>query len=115
MATIRTTCPECGEVDLTPESVMVSVHGDSGEGSYRFTCPRCTAAVEKRADRRIVALLRSVGVDVESDGPVEGLEALVPPPESRPGGPVFTPDDLIAFHFQLQDDRAVETELASLA
>ena len=65
MTTIRTTCPRCGEVDMGPESILLSVRANGREGSYRFTCPECEDAVEKRADRKIVALLVSAGVDID--------------------------------------------------
>jgi len=64
MTTIRTTCPQCGEVDMGPESILLSVRRGGSEGTYRFVCPECTGSVEKRADRKIVALLVSAGVDV---------------------------------------------------
>ena len=67
MTTIRTTCPRCGEVDMGPESILLSVRANGREGSYRFTCPECEDAVEKRADRKIVALLVSAGVDIDRD------------------------------------------------
>ena len=64
MTTIRTTCPRCGEVDMGPEAILLSVRENGREGSYRFTCPSCADGVEKRADRKIVALLVSAGVDI---------------------------------------------------
>ena len=113
MATIRTSCPDCGEVDLNPDAVMVSVHQETGEGSYRFVCPKCTESVEKRADRRIVALLKSVGVGVaEAAGEAEAPVG-EPHPESPPGGPLFTTDDVINFHFMLEDDEALAAFLSS--
>jgi len=78
--------------------------------------------VEKRADRKIVALLVSAGVDVSGRGEVE--ERTMPmfeeePEEQRidprgrlPEGPAFTIDDLIDFHFTLQDDRHIQEFLA---
>src|SRR5207249_5378682 len=65
MSTIRTTCPRCGEVDMGPEAILLSVRQNGREGSYRFTCPNCADDVEKRADRKIVALLVSAGVDID--------------------------------------------------
>ena len=44
---------------MGPEAISLSVRSSGREGSYRFTCPRCDDAVEKRADRKIVALLVS--------------------------------------------------------
>ena len=49
---------------MGPESILLQVTRGGREGTYRFTCPTCMDAVEKRADRKIVALLVSAGVDV---------------------------------------------------
>ena len=94
MTTIRTTCPRCGEVDMGPESILLSVRSNGREGSYRFTCPECEDAVEKRADRKIVALLVSAGVDIDRDDEIapmhpELFDADRPDERSpRPAGPV---------------------------
>ena len=119
MTTIRTTCPRCGEVDMGPESILLSVGKGGKEGTYRFTCPACMDAVEKRADRKIVALLVSAGVDVASRGAdleQADLESMFPeeadPRGPLPEGPSLTMDDLIEFHFQLQDDRFIRDFLA---
>jgi predicted RNA-binding Zn-ribbon protein involved in translation (DUF1610 family) len=120
MTTIRTTCPRCGEVDMGPEAISLSVRSSGREGSYRFTCPRCDDAVEKRADRKIVALLVSAGVDLESRGTSEASGTLfdqepadaVAPLEQAVDGPAFTIDDVIEFHFLLEDDRYLNRFLA---
>jgi predicted RNA-binding Zn-ribbon protein involved in translation (DUF1610 family) len=121
MTTIRTTCPRCGEVDMGPEAISLSVRSSGREGSYRFTCPRCDDAVEKRADRKIVALLVSAGVDLEPRGsgselgeslfdqePMESFGSI----EQAMAGPAFTIDDVIEFHFLLEDDRYLKDFLA---
>ncbi len=121
MTTIRTTCPRCGEVDMGPESILLSVMQGGREGTYRFTCPTCSDAVEKRADRKIVALLVSAGVDVATrdefesrtpslfDDEPAGVDRRGPLPDA----PALTVDDLIDFHFRLQDDDAIQEFLAS--
>src|SRR5437763_8136208 len=118
MTTIRTTCPRCGEVDMGPEAILLSVLQGGVEGTYRFECPQCMDSVEKRADRKIVALLVSAGVDVDAsqaeepaqselfDDEMAGLER-------RPEGPPFTIDDVIGLHFQLPDERFLEQLLPS--
>src|SRR3972149_3181724 len=109
MTTIRTTCPRCGEVDMGPESILLQVVRGGREGTYRFECPTCMESVEKRADRKIVALLVSAGVDVAGRAVpmtaellVEpGLEAEVEDPRGPlPTGAAFTIDDVIDFHYR---------------
>jgi hypothetical protein len=119
MTTIRTTCPRCGEVDMGPESILLQVVKGGCEGSYRFVCPSCMDPVEKRADRKIVALLVSAGVDVDaSKAEPESAQMELEYGEEqelerRPDGPPFTIDDVIRFHFQLEDDRFLEQLLSS--
>jgi hypothetical protein len=100
---------------MGPEAILLSVLQDGREGTYRFTCPTCMDNVEKRADRKIVALLVSAGVDVcNVDGETAHLfdQAVEDPRGDLPEGPPLTIDDLIEFHFQLQDDRFIRDFLA---
>jgi predicted RNA-binding Zn-ribbon protein involved in translation (DUF1610 family) len=118
MTTIRTTCPRCGEVDMGPESILLQVTRGGREGTYRFTCPTCMDAVEKRADRKIVALLVSAGVDVAGRGTLTETRELFEEEDAEdprgllPSGPALTIDDVIDFHFKLQDDRYIQEFLA---
>ena len=97
---------------MGPEAILLSVERGGSEGFYRFVCPECMGPVEKRADRKIVALLVSAGVDVSDQGPASAvtqsrLEQLVDErePDREVGdAPAFTVDDLIQFHFLLQDE-----------
>jgi hypothetical protein len=102
---------------MGPESILLQVARGGREGTYRFTCPTCMDDVEKRADRKIVALLVSAGVDVASRGGGGGgggggteelfdHEPLDPRPPI-PDAPALSIDDLIDFHFRLQDDAAI--------
>jgi len=115
MTTIRTTCPRCGEVDMGPDAISLSVRSNGREGSYRFTCPSCADDVEKRADRKIVALLVSAGVDIDRDDAHDqgDLFDAMEPLEERPPGPSFSVDDVIEFHYLLEDDRYIREFLAS--
>ena len=107
---------------MGPEDILLSVLRGGREGTYKFTCPTCMDNVEKRADRKIVALLVSAGVDVAGGagselGEVPGIEPLfdqepVDPRGKLPEGPPFTVDDLIEFHFRLEDDRYIQEFLA---
>jgi hypothetical protein len=107
---------------MGPEAILLSVRDNGREGSYRFTCPGCADDVEKRADRKIVALLVSAGVDIErGDGGVGGSDHLFDHeveegpvnPELAPGGPPLSADDLIEFHYLLEDDRYIQDFLAT--
>lgn len=104
---------------MGPEAILLSVGRGGRDGRYRFVCPVCTDPVEKPADRKIVALLVSAGVDVAEralaeaeqatalfdDGDLEGAVEEEPGwLERHSGGPAFTIDDVIRFHFLLQDD-----------
>jgi len=106
---------------MGPEAILLSVKHNGREGSYRFTCPTCMDDVEKRADRKIVALLVSAGVDLDpgQDGLDRGdpglTESLFDHEEaegSRIKGPMFSIDDVIEFHFMLEDDAYIREFLA---
>ena len=117
MTRIRASCPDCGEVDLRPDDVVLRVvradDGLVGDGSsYRFCCPACTGVVSKPADERIAQLLTTGGVAVEDahavaargaqPGPA-GSQHLQPPhPEAPPAGPALNHDDLLDLHLALQ-------------
>lgn len=109
---------------MGPESILLQVVRGGREGTYRFDCPTCLESVEKRADRKIVALLVSAGVDVAGrsgggtaelfDEPEAGFQHEVYDPRgSLPDGPSFSIDDVIDFHFRLQDDGYIQQFLAT--
>ena len=106
---------------MGPESILLSVKQNGREGSYRFTCPNCADAVEKRADRKIVALLVSAGVDIDRAA-ASGVGMLDPetlfdtaPDDPRgvlPDGPSFRISYLIELDCMLEDDRHIQEFLA---
>jgi hypothetical protein len=119
MTIIRVRCPSCGEVDLEPDDVMLSIPQGGRGSTYAFTCPACADPVERAADRKTVALLISAGVE---PSPMEqGADPRTRPSreEIEPLGSLadavpFTLDDLIDFHFLLLDEVYVEECLATL-
>jgi hypothetical protein len=96
MTSIRTNCPQCGEVEMEARVVFLTVRSETGEGTYSFVCPVCETLVEKPADRKIVVLLRSAGVEL-SEAPSPEVLTM-----ERVGDPPLTLDDLIDFHFLLE-------------
>src|SRR4051794_19599092 len=98
VATIRASCPTCGDVELTSRDVSVQVCASNNQGSYAFRCPQCTVAISKLAEQRIVDLLVSSGVRLS----VWSLPAELDEP--RPTGPALGYDDLLEFHQLIQED-----------
>jgi hypothetical protein len=97
MPTIRATCGDCGDVELTTADVTVRVCLEDNSGSYVFRCPRCSMTVVKPAEPRIVDLLVASGVELSTwQLPAELYEDR--------GGEPLTHDDLLDFHDLLDDD-----------
>ena len=95
MATIKATCPACGDVRLRSRELTVRVCAETDEGTYTFACPRCRAIVAREATPRILALLVSAGVRTEVwHQPAELFE-----PHD---GPPISADDLLDFHLVLE-------------
>jgi len=97
MTTIKATCPDCGEVDLTADDILLRIATGQGSNTYGFSCPSCSEFVEKPADERVIRLLLSGGVmPMLVHVPAEALE-----PRS---GPPINHDDLLEFHELMQSD-----------
>jgi hypothetical protein len=97
MATIRASCEDCGDVKLSVAEITVRVCVDDDRGSYTFTCPSCRMAVAKAAEPRIIDLLVTSGVRLDTWRlPAELDEVRV--------GELFDHDDLLAFHELLDGD-----------
>ncbi len=98
MATIRASCPDCGDVEFTTRDVQVRVSAPDGSGTYAFSCPGCAVTVVKAAETRTIDLLLASGVVMApGDIPAEVDE--------RPWfeDPI-THDDLLDFHDMLHRD-----------
>lgn len=106
VASIRATCPTCGDVDLTIGQVKVMVCSTTNVGSYAFRCPTCAVAVSKAAEPEVVDLLVGAGVELS-------MWQLPGELDEAHDGPPITHDDLLAFHFQLQDDGWLEQALGA--
>lgn len=63
MAMIRTSCPDCGDVEFTTSDISVEVTSDDGSGIYRFICPECISLVIKSVESRTIDLLLASGVE----------------------------------------------------
>jgi hypothetical protein len=106
VATVRATCPTCGDVELSTAAVQVQVCTTTTAAAYSFQCPVCRVIVNKTANERVVTALTQVGVPVLYWAlPAELSEVKV--------GPPITHDDLLSFHLALTSDRW-QDELAGI-
>ncbi len=100
MTTIKASCPDCGEVELTPPDVSLMVCSCAPLSYYAFTCNQCNTEVRKPADDHVVSLLVSGGVPAQVwDLPDEALE-----PKS---GPPISYDDVLDFALQMGQKRLI--------
>lgn len=97
MTTIRTSCPECGEVELFPEQIELVVFPD-GEDSdfYTFVCPIEGHRKYKFADVRVVSLLKKGGI--------KPVERRAHPEQFDPNSPPLNSEDRREFSELLQND-----------
>ncbi len=90
MTSIKASCYDCGEIELTADDVTLMVCNHAASSYYTFVCPGCEALVRKPADDHVVSLLMSGGVRAEVwEIPAEALE--------EHNGPQLTYDDLLDF------------------
>ena len=108
MATIRASCSDCGDVELTTSDVQVRICDDNNEGTYSFKCPHCHMIVVKSAETRTIDLLVASGVAFTTWRMPAELT------EPRKGEPICH-DDLLDFHDLLHNDSALEQALAEFS
>ena len=107
MATIRASCSDCGDVELTTADVHVRICDDNDAGTYAFRCPFCEMMVVKPAESRTIDLLIASGVAFSTWSlPAELYEP-------RQGEPI-NHDDLLDFHDLLHDEGRLDAVLAEM-
>lgn len=107
MATVRASCPSCGDVETTTRAVQVLRCSTTGAAAYAFVCPDCRLRVAKEATEHVVAILVDAGV------PLVSWEMPAELDEPKAGARV-THDDLLAFHFALQEPGWLEGQVGIL-
>lgn len=94
MVQIKASCPQCGQVELTPADVSLVVYDDAELSYYSFDCEGCDQEVRKHADDYVISLLTSGGVVARVENvPLEAAE-------DKSGEPL-TYDDLLEFALEL--------------
>lgn len=102
MATVRASCPDCGDVEFTTKDTYVSISEPDGSGIYAFRCPGCRVTIIKSAETRTVDLLLSYGAEHRNREAM--IKAL--PTGHDPGVGPITDDEQIDFHRILLYDSA---------
>jgi hypothetical protein len=93
---------------MAADEMSLHLHPSGDRGAYRFTCPECREEVNKPASRKTVAVLIAAGVEtVPVDEGLEIPELALEDRSPDPEAAALTLDDVIAFHFALQDDAAI--------
>ncbi len=108
MATIRASCTDCGDVELTTADVQVRICDDTNAGTYSFRCPHCRMTVVKSAETRTIDLFVASGVSFTTWRLPAELS------EPRIGEPI-SHDDLLDFHHLLENDNAFEEAIAEFS
>lgn len=97
MTSVKTLCPDCGEVVLDPQEIELVIYPNGGNDDfYTFICPAGGHRAYKPADVRIVRLLKTAGI--------EPTERCVHPERSNPDLPALTLKDERRFSRLVQDD-----------
>jgi hypothetical protein len=107
VATIRATCPTCGDVELSSEDMQVLVCSSDQTAAYAFQCPVCRLIITKPTDHRVVDVLVSSGVALRTwQMPAEMAEVH--------SGPPISWDDVLEFHFLVNEPGSLERALTTL-
>lgn len=102
MATVRASCPDCGDVEFTTSEVTVSISEPDGSGTYAFFCPGCRVTIIKSAEPRTIDLLLSSGVEHRNSA---DIIMSMPTGHDKEAGSI-TVDEQIDFHNLLLVDSA---------
>lgn len=65
MTTIKTTCRECGDIELRPKDLSLELDPSEDTGSYVFSCPTCGEQQRRAANPRVVSVLLATGVSYQ--------------------------------------------------
>ena len=98
MTTIKATCPQCGDVDLTPRDLVLDVEEtlSAPVNSFVFHCRCCESQVRGEATVEVARSLERAGVRIRLHRlPAEVRETHV--------GPAISEDEVIAFGRLLEE------------
>ncbi len=62
MTTFKTTCADCGTVEIKADGLMLELGTSQIEGEYEFPCSSCGLTQRRPANEQVVAILLAAGV-----------------------------------------------------
>lgn len=99
MALIRTTCEDCGDVELRSRDLQIRVCNDTGDSTYVFCCPVCKIVRILPGNEQVTEILWQAGVEcIYWNLPAELKERPI-------GGQAISVDDIIDFHNLISDSQ----------
>lgn len=107
MATVRASCPSCGDIETTTKAVQVLRCETTGSVAYAFVCPNCRLRVSKEATEHVARILVEAGV------PVTCWELPAELEEPKIGYPI-SHDDLLMFHNAVSEPGWLEGQVSVL-
>lgn len=99
---IRANCPDCGQMFVETEDVAVLLHDEGQLLQYRVRCSMCHIPYVQTCTKRIIDMLLMNGVAMQHIGPCTELRDA----DRYTSQPLFTADDVIDFHFEVQAEGA---------
>lgn len=107
MSFLKTTCRDCGEIELPIGRVLLRICEHDESGVCVFRCPTCGLRFVKEASDAMIVMLLAVGIEVSM------WSAAVS--DSVSGDlPAITPDDLAVFQRHLGNDSDLLRHLESI-
>lgn len=64
MSFLKTTCAQCGEIELPIERVLLRIDERNDTGVCVFRCPQCSRRFVKEANEAMMVMLLAVGIEV---------------------------------------------------
>jgi 4-hydroxy-3-methylbut-2-en-1-yl diphosphate synthase IspG/GcpE len=64
MSLLKTTCEQCGEIELPVERVLLRICEDDDRGVCVIRCPSCGRRFVKEANDAMIVMLLAVGIEV---------------------------------------------------
>jgi predicted RNA-binding Zn-ribbon protein involved in translation (DUF1610 family) len=107
MSFLKTTCEQCGEIELPIGRVLLRIDERDEQGVCVFRCPTCGLRFVKEANDAMIVMLLAAGIEVSMWSSAVAGSA----PDDLPA---ITVDDLETFRRHLGNDSELLRHLESI-